>query len=91
MAEGSRLPHACRGIDVGGGYVRSLLGSIVLVAAGVVLVLGVSTSVSGVSADTIGAGLILVGLIVALVALLLWARRGSFAGERRDDHTVLRR
>jgi hypothetical protein len=91
MAEGSRLPHACRGIEVGGGYVRSLLGGIVLVAAGVVLVWGVNTSVSGISANTIGAGLILIGLIVSLVALALWARRGSFAGQRRDDHTVLRR
>jgi hypothetical protein len=71
--------------------VRSLVGSVVLVAVGAVLVWGVEASVGGVSVNTIGAVLILIGLIVALVGLALWAHRESFAGQRRDDHTVLRR
>jgi hypothetical protein len=70
---------------------RGLVGSIVLVVAGAVLVWGVDTSVGGISANTIGASLILIGLIVAFVALALWAHRDSFGGQRRDDHTVLRR
>jgi ABC-type uncharacterized transport system permease subunit len=72
--------------------VRSLVvGSIVLVAAGAVLIWGVNASVGGVDVTTIGGGLILIGLIVALVALMVWARRDSFAGQRRGDHTALRR
>ena len=70
---------------------RSLVASVVLVVAGAVLVLAGDGSVGGIHVNTFGAALILVGLIVALVGLAAWAHRDGFAGQRRDDKTVVRR
>lgn len=69
---------------------RSLFVSMLLVAAGAILVWGVTGSVAGINVNTVGATLILAGLLVALVSLVLWASREGFTG-RRGDHTVLRR
>ena len=65
--------------------------SLVLMAAGAILIWGVDASVAGVDLDVIGAIGIVVGLIGLAVSLLGFSRDSSPAGRAvRRDYTVER-
>jgi hypothetical protein len=61
--------------------------SIILAAAGAVLIWAVEASVAGVDVTTLGVILLVVGIAGALVSLVLWS---PWAGARRDDERVVR-
>ena len=58
--------------------------SLILIAAGAILVWGVTTDAEGINVDAIGMILMVVGLIGFLLSLLLWDRLGWGAWTRRE-------
>jgi hypothetical protein len=62
--------------------------SILLTAAGAILVLAVDASVAGIDVTAIGWILLIVGAIGTLLSSMLWSAWGSFA--RRDKERVIR-
>jgi hypothetical protein len=59
--------------------------SLILIAAGAILVWAVDTTVSGVSLTTIGWILLIVGAVGALLSLVFWS---SWGGPRRAGPPV---
>jgi hypothetical protein len=61
--------------------------SLILIAAGAILVWAVDATVSGLELHTIGWILLAVGAIGALLSLIFWSRWGGFGGptDRRRD------
>ncbi len=64
--------------------------SLLLAAAGAVLIWAVDASVAGVDLVAIGWILLVVGAIGLLVSLIFWSSWGGFGG-RRDDHVIVER
>ena len=65
--------------------------SLLLAAAGAILIWGVNATVSGIDIQTIGAILLVIGIIGFVLSLFFWSTWGGFggpAGERRT--TVIR-
>ena len=61
--------------------------SLILIAAGAILIWAVDASVSGIELTTIGWILLIVGAIGALLSLIFWSSWGGYGGSRR---TVVR-
>jgi hypothetical protein len=59
--------------------------SLLLVAAGAILVWAVNATVSGVELTTIGWILLIVGAVGALLSLVFWSSWGGFGGPAPDD------
>ena len=59
--------------------------SLVLIAAGAILVWAVNATVSGVELTTIGWILLIVGAVGALFSLIFWSSWGGFGGPGPDD------
>ena len=57
--------------------------SLLLIAAGAILVWAVDVTVSGLELTTIGWILLAVGAIGALLSLIFWSTWGGFGGTRR--------
>jgi hypothetical protein len=57
--------------------------SLILIAAGAILIWAVDASVSGVELTTIGWILLIVGAIGALLSLIFWSSWGGYGGTRR--------
>jgi hypothetical protein len=57
--------------------------SLILIAAGAILVWAVDASVQGVDLTAVGWILLIVGAVGALLSLIFWSSWGGFAGERR--------
>ena len=57
--------------------------SLILIAAGAILVWAVDADVSGVDLTAVGWILLIVGAIGALLSLIFWSSWGGWGGERR--------
>jgi hypothetical protein len=57
--------------------------SLFLIAAGAILVWGVTGELAGVDVDAIGVILMVVGIIGLVLSMLFWSSWGGFAGRRR--------
>jgi hypothetical protein len=64
--------------------------SLLLIAAGAVLVWAVDVTVSGVELHTIGWILLAVGAIGALLSLIFWSSWGGVGGPAERRRTVVR-
>jgi hypothetical protein len=63
--------------------------SILLAAAGAILLWAVDADVSGVDLDAVGVILLIVGIVGATLSLVFWSSWGGFGGGRRRDTTVV--
>jgi hypothetical protein len=72
---------------------RRIMGigvSLLLAAAGAVLVWAVDAEVSGLDLTTVGVILLVVGIVGALLSLVFWSSWGGFGGTREERTTVVR-
>jgi hypothetical protein len=65
--------------------------SLVLIAAGAILVWAVNATVSGVSLDAIGWILLAVGALGLVLSLIFWSSWGGINSSHREDVVVDRR
>jgi hypothetical protein len=63
--------------------------SILLAAAGAILLWAVNAEVSGVDLDAVGVILLVVGIIGAAISLVFWSSWGGFGGGGRRDTTTV--
>ena len=63
--------------------------SLVLIAAGAILLWGVTGEVAGIDIDAIGVILMVVGLIGGLLSLIFWSSWGGLAGVSRRRTTYV--
>lgn len=63
--------------------------SIILAAAGAILIWAVNTTVSGVDLDAVGIILLVVGIVGALLSMAFWSSWGGFGGERSAHNTTV--
>jgi hypothetical protein len=64
--------------------------SLLLAAAGAVLIWAVDAEVSGLDLTTVGVILLVVGIAGALLSLVFWSSWGGFGGTREERTTVVR-
>jgi hypothetical protein len=60
--------------------------SLFLIAAGAILIWGVTGEVAGLDVDAIGAILIVIGVIGLILSLIFWSTWGGFGGRRRATY-----
>jgi hypothetical protein len=60
--------------------------SLLLVAAGAILVWGISAEIGGVDVDAIGWILMVVGIIGLVLSMIFWSSWGGFGGRRRGAY-----
>jgi hypothetical protein len=80
-------------VVVGEVWERRIMGvgvSLLLAAAGAVLVWAVDAEVSGLDLTTVGVILLVVGIVGALLSLVFWSSWGGFGGTREERTTVVR-
>lgn len=65
--------------------------SLILAAAGAILVWAVDAEVSGVDLTTVGVILLVVGIVGALLSLVFWSSWGGFGGRSDSSTTVVER
>jgi hypothetical protein len=63
--------------------------SILLAAAGAVLLWAVGAEVPGVSINAVGAILLIVGIIGVVLSMVFWSSWGGFGGAREERTTVV--
>jgi hypothetical protein len=63
--------------------------SILLAAAGAILLWAVDAEVSGLSINAVGAILLIVGIIGAVLSIVFWSSWGGFGGAREERTTVV--
>lgn len=63
--------------------------SILLAAAGAILLWAVNAEVSGVDLDAVGVILLVVGIIGCALSLVFWSSWGGFGSGGRRDTTVI--
>jgi len=71
---------------------RSVVGigvSLILAAAGAILLWAVDAEVSGIDLDVVGVILLVVGIVGAVLSLVFWSSWGGFGGGRGDRTTVI--
>jgi hypothetical protein len=56
--------------------------SLLLAAAGAILIWGVNATVSGVNIHTVGVILLIVGIVGFVASLIFWSSWGGFGGRR---------
>ena len=64
--------------------------SLLLAAAGAVLIWAVNASVSGLNIHTVGVILLIVGVVGVVTSLFFWSSWGGFGGRGGRDTTVVR-
>ncbi|HEY8704009.1 MAG TPA: hypothetical protein VIL98_04585 [Gaiellaceae bacterium] len=64
--------------------------SLLLAAAGAVLIWAVNASVSGLNIHTVGVILLIVGVVGFVTSLFFWSSWGGFGGRGGRDTTVVR-
>jgi hypothetical protein len=62
--------------------------SLILIAAGAILVWGVNATVAGLDVNAIGVILMVVGIIGLILSLVFWSSWGGFGGARRRSTYV---
>jgi hypothetical protein len=60
--------------------------SLLLVAAGAILVWGVTGAVAGIDIDAVGVILMVVGIIGLVLSMIFWGSWGGFGGRRRATY-----
>jgi hypothetical protein len=60
--------------------------SLFLIAAGAILIWGVTGEAAGVDIDAIGVILLIVGAIGILLSMIFWSSWGGFGGRRRETY-----
>ena len=65
--------------------------SLVLIAAGAILIWAVDASVSGVSLDAVGVILLVVGAIGLVLSMIFWSSWGGIHSSHREEVIVDRR
>jgi hypothetical protein len=65
--------------------------SLILAAAGAILLWAVDAEVSGIDLDVVGVILLVVGIAGAVLSLVFWSSWGGFGGGRSDRTTVIER
>ena len=63
--------------------------SLLMAAAGAILIWAVDATVSGIDLDVVGIILLIVGIVGALLSLAFWSSWGGFGGPTRTDHTTV--
>ena len=58
--------------------------SMIVVAAGAILIWAVNVTVSGIDLTTVGWILLITGLVGTLLSLIFWTSWGGFGGARRE-------
>lgn len=66
-----------------------ITASLLLSAAGAVLIWGVNATVSGLEIQTIGVILLVIGIIGFVVSLFFWSSWGGFGGPTRGRDTTV--
>jgi hypothetical protein len=69
-------------------YRMGITVSLLLAAAGAVLIWAVSVNVSGVSIHVVGVILLIVGIVGFLVSLAFWSSWGGFGGSNNSTMVV---
>jgi hypothetical protein len=64
--------------------------SLILAAAGAILIWAVDVTVSGVDLTTVGVILLVVGCVGAVLSLVFWSSWGGFGGSRTESRTTNR-
>ena len=59
--------------------------SLILIAAGAILVWGVSATVAGLDVNAIGVILMVVGIVGLILSLVFWSTWGGFGGGTRRE------
>ena len=59
--------------------------SLILSAAGVILLWAVDTEVAGLDIQVVGVILLIVGVVGAILSLIYWSSWGPFEGDRAGD------
>jgi hypothetical protein len=67
-----------------------ITASLLLSAAGAVLIWAVNAQTSGIDIHTVGVILLLVGIVGFVVSLFFWSSWGGFGAGPRRDTTVVR-
>jgi hypothetical protein len=62
--------------------------SLILAAAGAILIWAVDVTVSGVDLTTVGVILLVVGCVGAVLSLVFWSSWGGFGGTRTESRTT---
>ncbi len=65
--------------------------SMLLAAAGAILLWAVDAEVSGVDISTVGVILLVVGIAGALLSLVFWSSWGGFGGRSDSNTTIVER
>jgi hypothetical protein len=60
--------------------------SLFLIAAGAILIWGVTGEVAGLDVDAIGAILMVIGIIGLILSIIFWSTWGGFGGRRRSTY-----
>jgi hypothetical protein len=65
--------------------------SLLMIAAGAIMVWAVNTTVSGISIHTVGIILLIVGAVGLVLSIIFWSSWGGFsgAGARRESSTTV--
>jgi hypothetical protein len=63
--------------------------SLLLTAAGAILLWGVNATVSGLNLDTIGAILMVIGIVGFVISLFFWSSWGGFGGAGPARNTTV--
>jgi hypothetical protein len=63
--------------------------SLILCAAGAILIWGVNATVSGIDIQTIGAILLVIGIIGFVLSLFFWSTWGGFGGPAAGRRTTV--
>jgi hypothetical protein len=63
--------------------------SLLLTAAGAILLWGVNATVSGLNLDTIGAILMVIGIVGFVISLFFWSSWGGFGTARAGRETTV--
>jgi hypothetical protein len=60
--------------------------SLLLIAAGAILVWGVTSEIGGVDEDAIGVILMVIGALGLVLSLIFWSSWGGYVGRRRETY-----
>jgi hypothetical protein len=60
--------------------------SLLLIAAGAILIWGVTGEVAGLDVDAIGAILMVIGIIGLILSMIFWSTWGGLQGRRRTTY-----
>ncbi len=82
--------HVCQLHNDKGGDIVGVATSLLLSAAGAILIWAVDYQVNGVDLDAVGVILLIVGLVGLLLSLVFWSSLGTYGfGEKEEKNTTI--